>query len=128
MTGRQVMQAAAKHITPVSVILGGKNPCYVDKFCDLTLTAHRIAWARFMNAGQNSLAPEYVLCHPDLRDPLIRELEFCVHEFYGKNPQESEHYGRIASVEHYKEVKDFLSCGKVAFGGQTDDRERFIGM
>ncbi|XP_077317173.1 aldehyde dehydrogenase family 3 member B1-like isoform X1 [Lithobates pipiens] len=126
LTGRQVMQAAAKHITPVSVILGGKNPCYVDKFCDLTLTAHRIAWARFMNAGQNSLAPEYVLCHPGLRDPLIRELELCVHEFYGKNPQESEHYGRIASVEHYKKVKDFLSCGKVAFGGQTDDHERFI--
>ncbi|XP_018416036.1 PREDICTED: aldehyde dehydrogenase family 3 member B1-like [Nanorana parkeri] len=126
LTGRQVMQAAAKHITPVSMILGGKNPCYVDKSCDLNMTAHRIAWARFINAGQNSLAPEYVLCHPGLRDPLIQELELCVHEFYGRNPQESEHYGRIASVEHYKEVKDFLSCGKVAFGGQTDDRERYI--
>nr|DBA22865.1 TPA: hypothetical protein GDO54_013857 [Pyxicephalus adspersus] len=126
LTGKQVMQAAAKHITPVSMILGGKNPCYVDKSCDLTTAAHRIAWARFMNAGQNSLAPEYVLCHPDLRDPLIKELKFCVHEFYGMNPQESQHYGRIASNEHYKKVKEFLTCGTVVFGGQTDDHERYI--
>ncbi|KAM9330811.1 aldehyde dehydrogenase family 3 member B1-like [Gastrophryne carolinensis] len=126
LTGRQVMQAAAKHITPVSVILGGKNPCYVDKSCDLAMTARRIAWARFMNSGQNLLAPEYILCHPDIRDPLIHELELCVQEFYGSNPQDSEHYGRIASFEHYKTIKDFLSCGKIAFGGQTDDGERFI--
>ncbi|XP_068127580.1 aldehyde dehydrogenase family 3 member B1-like [Hyperolius riggenbachi] len=125
-TGKQVMQVAAKNLTPVSLVLGGKNPCYVDKSCDLAVTAHRIAWARFMNAGQNLLAPEYVLCHPDLTQPLIQKLELCVHEFYGKDPQMSPDYGRIASTDHYKQVKDFLSCGKVAFGGQTDDAERFI--
>ncbi|XP_075048413.1 aldehyde dehydrogenase family 3 member B1-like [Mixophyes fleayi] len=126
MTGRQVMQAAAKHITPVSLVLGGKNPCYVDKTCDLAITAHRIAWARFVNAGQNSLAPEYILCHPDMRDSLVHELDLCIHEFYGKNPQESQHYGRMASAEQYRRVKAFLSCGQVAIGGQNDDGERYM--
>ncbi|XP_069817467.1 mevalonate kinase isoform X2 [Dendropsophus ebraccatus] len=126
MTGRQVMQAAAKHMTPVSLVLGGKNPCYVDKSCDLALAARRIAWARFINAGQNSLAPEYILCHLDIRDGLIQELEICTHEFYGENPQESQHYGRMASLDQYRRVKDFLSCGQVVLGGQTDESERYI--
>ncbi|KAM3940870.1 aldehyde dehydrogenase family 3 member B1-like [Leptodactylus fuscus] len=125
-TGRQVMQAAAKHMTPVSLVLGGKNPCYVDKSCDLKEAAHRIAWARFVNAGQNSLAPEYVLCHMNIRNSLIHELEMCISEFYGKNPQDSQHYGRMASLDQYKRVKDFLSCGQVVLGGQTDEGERYI--
>ncbi|XP_053313115.1 aldehyde dehydrogenase family 3 member B1-like [Spea bombifrons] len=125
-TGRQVMQAAAKHITPVSLVLGGKNPCYVDKSCDLTMAARRIAWARFVNAGQNSLAPEYILCHSDLKDALIRELCCCVREFYGNDPRESPDYGRMASAEQYSRVKNLLCCGQVAFGGQTDDGERYI--
>lgn len=125
-TGRKVLQAAAKHMTSVSLVLGGKNPCYVDNSCDLAMAAHRIAWARFINAGQNSLAPEYILCHSDIRDSLIHELEKSVHEFYGENPQDSQNYGRMASLEQYKRVKDFLSCGQVAFGGQTDESERYI--
>ncbi|XP_066458067.1 aldehyde dehydrogenase family 3 member B2-like [Eleutherodactylus coqui] len=120
------MQAAAKHMTPVSLVLGGKNPCYVDKSCDLSVAAHRIAWARFINAGQNSLAPEYVLCHLDIRDSLIHELEMSIHEFYGKNPQDSQHYGRMASLDQYRRVKNFLSCGQVVLGGQTVERERYI--
>ncbi|XP_069615541.1 aldehyde dehydrogenase family 3 member B1-like [Ranitomeya imitator] len=126
MTGRQVMQAAAKHMTPVSLVLGGKNPCYVDKTCDLAVAARRIAWARFVNAGQNSLAPDYVLCTVDVQDSLIHELEICIHEFYGKNPQDSLHYGRMASLDQYRRVKDFLSCGQVVLGGQTDESERYI--
>ncbi|KAM4707084.1 aldehyde dehydrogenase family 3 member B1-like [Discoglossus pictus] len=125
-TGRQVMQAAAKHITPVSLVLGGKNPCYVDKCCELPVAARRIAWARFVNAGQNSLAPDYILCHPEMRDPLVHALATYAREFYGKNPKESLHYGRMTSVEQYRRVKELLSCGQVAFGGETDDDERFI--
>ncbi|XP_056384823.1 aldehyde dehydrogenase family 3 member B1-like isoform X2 [Hyla sarda] len=126
VTGKQVMQAAAKHMTPVTLVLGGKNPCYVDKSCDLAVTARRIAWARFINAGQNSLAPEYILCHLDIRDALIHELQMCIHEFYGENPQESQNYGRMASVDQYRRVKDFLLCGQVVFGGQTDENDRYI--
>ncbi|KAG8596800.1 hypothetical protein GDO81_002056 [Engystomops pustulosus] len=126
MTGRQVMQAAAKHMTPVSLVLGGKNPCFVDKSCDLAEAAHRIAWARFVNAGQNSLAPDYILCPMDIRDSLIHELEMCILEFYGKNPQDSQHYGRMASLDQYRRVKDFLSSGQVVLGGQIDESERYI--
>ncbi|XP_073528736.1 aldehyde dehydrogenase family 3 member B1-like [Phyllobates terribilis] len=126
ITGRQVMQAAAKHMTPVSLVLGGKNPCYVDKTCDLAVAARRIAWARFVNAGQNSLAPDYVLCALDVQDSLIHELEMCIHEFYGKNPQDSLYYGRMASLDQYRRVKNFLSCGQVVLGGQTDESERYI--
>ncbi|MEE6512654.1 hypothetical protein FKM82_019767 [Ascaphus truei] len=125
-TGRQVTQAATKHLTPVSLVLGGKNPCYVDKSCDLPVAARRIAWARFVNAGQNSLAPEYILCQADVQDALVHELCSCVREFYGSNPHESPHYGRMASAEQYKRVKDLLTCGQVAFGGQTDDGDRYI--
>ncbi|XP_063310739.1 aldehyde dehydrogenase family 3 member B1-like [Pelobates fuscus] len=124
--GKQVMQAAAKYLTPVTMVLGGKNPCYVDKSCDIITAARRIAWARYINSGQNSLAPEYVLCHPDIKNRLINELCYWVQDFYGKNPRESPHYGRMASTEHYRRVKDLLSSGQVAFGGQTDDGERYI--
>ncbi|NP_001016129.1 aldehyde dehydrogenase 3 family member B1 [Xenopus tropicalis] len=126
LTGRAVMLAAAKYITPVSLVLGGKNPCYVDNSCDINMAARRIAWARFVNAGQSSLAPDYILCQPEIRDTLIHELSICVEEFYGKNPRESSNYGRLASVELYLQVKDLLSCGQVAFGGETDDSERYI--
>ncbi|XP_069475517.1 aldehyde dehydrogenase family 3 member B1-like [Ambystoma mexicanum] len=125
-TGKMVAQAAAKHLTPVSLMLGGKNPCYVDKDCDIPLSAKKIAWARFVNAGQTSLAPEYVLCHADVEDKLVENLRLCVEEFYGKNPQESPHFGRIVSVEHYKHVTELLSCGNVAFGGQTEESDKYI--
>ncbi|KAM4808057.1 aldehyde dehydrogenase family 3 member B1-like [Rhinophrynus dorsalis] len=124
--GRQVMQAAARYMTPVSLVLGGKNPCYVDKTCDLTIAAHRIAWARFVNAGQNYLAPEYILCQPDIKDTLVNELGCCIQEFYGKDPRDSPHYGRIANAEEYCRVKELLSCGQVAFGGETHDDEMYI--
>uniref|UniRef100_A0A8C5LLS1 Aldehyde dehydrogenase n=1 Tax=Leptobrachium leishanense TaxID=445787 RepID=A0A8C5LLS1_9ANUR len=124
--GKQVLQVAAKKLTPVSLVLGGKNPCYVDKLCDLRVAARRIAWARFINAGQNTLAPEYVLCHPDLKERLIHELRNCVREFYGHNPRESPDYGRMACTEQYQRVKDLLSTGQVAFGGETDDGDLYI--
>ncbi|KAG8455720.1 hypothetical protein GDO86_001781 [Hymenochirus boettgeri] len=126
VTGKEVIQAAAKHITSMSLVLGGKNPCYVDKSCDLKLAARRIAWARFVNAGQSSIAPEYILCHPEMRECFINELQICVQEFYGKTPQDSPNYGRMANMEHYHRVKSLLSCGKVVFGGETDDGERYI--
>ncbi|NP_001087173.1 aldehyde dehydrogenase 3 family member B1 L homeolog [Xenopus laevis] len=126
VTGRAVMLAAARYITPVSLVLGGKNPCYVDQSCDIKMASHRIAWARFVNAGQSSLAPDYILCQPEIRNALIHELKTCVEEFYGKNPRESPNYGRLACMEQYIRVKDLLSCGQVAFGGETDDTERYI--
>lgn len=125
-TGKMVAQAAAKHLTPVSLHLGGKNPCYVDKDCDVAIAAKKIAWSRFVNAGQCPLAPEYVLCHVNVQDKLVEALQSCVEEFYGKNPQESPDFGRMVSVEHYKHVKELLSSGKVAFGGQTEETDKYI--
>ncbi|XP_043940011.1 aldehyde dehydrogenase family 3 member B1 [Protopterus annectens] len=124
--GKIIMTAAAKHLTPVSLELGGKNPCYVDKSCDINNTAHRIAWARFLNMGQTCIAPDYVLCTKAVREELVPALINCLEEFYGKNPQESEDLGRIINEKHFNRLKALLSSGKVAVGGQTDEKDKYI--
>uniref|UniRef100_A0A665TRQ6 Aldehyde dehydrogenase family 3 member B1-like n=1 Tax=Echeneis naucrates TaxID=173247 RepID=A0A665TRQ6_ECHNA len=79
--GRRIAQAAARTFTPVTLILGGKNPCYVDQHCDIATTAQRVAWARFHNAGQSLVAPDYVLCHRDVKVRLVQALKCCLDIF-----------------------------------------------
>ncbi|XP_030074434.1 aldehyde dehydrogenase family 3 member B1 isoform X1 [Microcaecilia unicolor] len=126
ITAKTIMQSACKHLTPVSLVLGGKNPCYVDKDCDVLVAARRIALARFTNAGQSSLAPTYVLCHVDVYDKLIQALYVAVQEFYGRDPRSSAHFGRLATVEQYRNVKQLLTCGNVAFGGDAEETDKYI--
>ncbi|XP_029475939.1 aldehyde dehydrogenase family 3 member B1-like [Rhinatrema bivittatum] len=126
ITAKLIMQSACKYLTPVSLVVGGKNPCYVDKDCDVPVAARRIALARFTNAGQSSLAPDYVLCHGDRRDKLMQALHSSVQEFYGKDPQKSAHFGRLVNVEQYRHVKQLLTCGNVAFGGDTEESDKYI--
>ncbi|KAG7274696.1 hypothetical protein CRUP_021137 [Coryphaenoides rupestris] len=122
-----VAQAAACTLTPVTLVLGGKNPCYVDQRCDLAATAHRIAWARFHNAGQSLAAPGYVLCHAEVRDRLVQALKCSVMQFYGTDPQESHSFGRMANAESFGRTRDLLwRSGKVVVGGQAIEAEKYI--
>nr|XP_056708008.1 aldehyde dehydrogenase family 3 member B1-like [Euleptes europaea] len=124
--GKIVMTAAAKHLTPLTLELGGKNPCYVDCCCNLLSAAHRIAWAKFFNAGQSCIAPDYVICTADTQDRLIPCLRQVIHGFYGCNPQDSPDFGRMINDKHFQRVRALLDCGRVAIGGETDECDRYI--
>uniref|UniRef100_H3DEN2 Aldehyde dehydrogenase n=1 Tax=Tetraodon nigroviridis TaxID=99883 RepID=H3DEN2_TETNG len=125
--GRRVAQAAARTITPVTLVLGSKNPCYVDRDCEVSVAAQRIAWARFHNAGQSLVAPDYVLCHADVEARLVQALKCCVMQFYGSDPAESRSYGRLVNLELFNRTKDLLwRSGKVAAGGQVIEAEKYI--
>lgn len=124
--GRLIYQAAAKHLTPVTLELGGKSPCIVDKDTNIKLSARRIAWGKFINAGQTCIAPDYLLVHREVKAQLIDEINNCVEQFYSKNPQKSDYYCRIINDNHFERLRSYLDDGLVVVGGQTDASERYI--
>jgi aldehyde dehydrogenase (NAD+) len=123
---RHVMEAAAKHLTPITLELGGKSPCIVDKDVDLMVAARRIAWGKFLNAGQTCVAPDYVLVHESRERDLIDALKKAVHEFYGDDPKRTPDYGRIVNERHHRRLAVLLKDGEVALGGQADEADRYI--
>ena len=124
--GRIVMQAAAKNLTPVTLELGGKSPCIVDKNVDVKITAHRIAWGKFMNAGQTCIAPDYVLVHRDREEELIEALQSCVTEFYGDDPKASPDFARIVNERHHRRVARLIKDGTPAVGGECDEADCYV--
>ena len=124
--GRVVMEAAAKHLTPVTLELGGKSPCIVDEKVDLDVAAHRIAWGKFLNAGQTCIAPDYVLVHASREDALLAALEKVVREFYGDDPKQTPDYGRIVNERHHRRLAVLLKDGDAVVGGQADEAQRYI--
>jgi aldehyde dehydrogenase (NAD+) len=124
--GRVVMRAAAENLTPVTLELGGKSPSIVDKSANLAIAGRRIAWAKYVNAGQTCVAPDYVLAHADIADKLVDEIRKSVNDFYGVDPQSSGDFARISSPRHFSRLKAMLTSGKVAIGGQTDEQQRYI--
>ncbi|XP_062494224.1 aldehyde dehydrogenase family 3 member B1-like [Pezoporus occidentalis] len=124
--GRVVMAAAAQHLTPVTLELGGKNPCYVSEPCDVRSVARRVAWGRFFNAGQTCVAPDYVLCTLELQEKLLPALREAITEFYGSNPRESPDFGRIVDQKEFQRLRALLRSGRVAIGGQAEEEERYI--
>ncbi|XP_032496558.1 aldehyde dehydrogenase family 3 member B1 isoform X2 [Phocoena sinus] len=124
--GKVVMAAAAEHLTPVTLELGGKNPCYVDDNCDPQTVANRVAFFRYFNAGQTCVAPDYILCSPEMQARLLPALQSAITRFYGEDPQSSPDLGRIISEKNFQRLRCLLSCGRVAIGGQSDESDRYI--
>ncbi|NXK46610.1 AL3B1 dehydrogenase, partial [Chauna torquata] len=124
--GRIVMTAAAKHLTPVTLELGGKNPCYVSDSCDVQNVARRVAWGRFFNAGQTCIAPDYILCSVEMQEKLVPALREAITAFYGPEPRESPDFARIMGDKQFRRVRALLCSGRVAIGGQTDEKERYV--
>ncbi|MCF2147210.1 aldehyde dehydrogenase [Desmonostoc muscorum LEGE 12446] len=124
--GKIVMAAAAKHLTPVTLELGGKSPCIVDTEINLEHTARRITWGKFINAGQTCIAPDYLLVDKKIKKDLIDELKKCLKEFYGDNPANSPDYARIISQKNFDRLVKFLEDGEVIIGGETKSSERYI--
>jgi len=124
--GRIVMAAAAKHLTPVTLELGGKSPCVVMPDADLLTTARRIAWGKFTNAGQTCIAPDYILVDAETEKKLVPLLQQVVTEMFGDSPEVSESYGRIVNDRHFGRLTGFIGSGDVAIGGQTNADTRYI--
>ncbi|MBF4573760.1 aldehyde dehydrogenase family protein [Herbiconiux sp. VKM Ac-1786] len=124
--GRIVMTAAAKHLTPVTLELGGKTPVYVDDTVDLAAAAKRIAWGKFLNAGQTCVAPDYLLATREVAARLVPHLVAAVAELYEGDPRSSSSYGRIVNDRQYARLKGLLDSGTVVTGGRTDDRTRYM--
>lgn len=111
--GRIVMKAAAEHLTPVTLELGGKSPCFVDRTADINVAARRIVWGKFTNAGQTCVALDYILATPDVAEALARRIAVAITEFFGENPQDSRDYGRIINDRHMERLIGLLPDGTV---------------
>jgi len=126
MLGKVVMKAAAEHLTPVILELGGKSPCVVDAGADINKAAKRIAWGKMINAGQTCIAPDYLLVHQSVKTELLDKIAKKIREMYGDNIRESRFYPRIVSERAMNRLKTLLGSGTVHSGGEVIEEERFI--
>ena len=130
--GKAVMQAAAKHLTPVTLELGGKSPCVVSKSANLAVAARRIVWGKAFNAGQTCVAPDYLLVHRSVKDDLMAAIAKAIRDFFGEDMSKSPDYGRIISDRHFRRLKhlmeETLRDGKRISGGQCDASTRYMAL
>ncbi|MEA5458422.1 aldehyde dehydrogenase family protein [Arcicella sp. LKC2W] len=129
--GKIVMSAAAKNLTSVTLELGGKSPCIVDKTANIQKVAEKIAWGKFINNGQTCIAPDYVLVHKSVENELTEALKSAIVAMYGTNAKESADYCRIVNNRHFNRLNGLLqeaieNGAKVEIGGQTDSFENYI--
>ncbi len=124
--GKIIMQSAASRLIPVTLELGGKTPCVVDETADLEISAKRIAWGKFVNAGQTCVAPDYLLVHPSIKEELLEELKLSITSLYGEDPEQSVDYPRIINQEHFSRLSGFLEDGELVYGGKTNAAANYI--
>ena len=124
--GRKVMEAAAKHLTPVTLELGGKSPCIVDADTNIEYTARRITWGKFINAGQTCVAPDYLLVEQSIKQQLLDKIQKCIREFLGEQPATSPDYARIINQKHFNRLVEFIQYGKTIIGGESNSNELYI--
>lgn len=124
--GRIVMRAAAEHLTPVTLELGGKSPAFVDRDTDLTVVADRLAAGKFLNAGQTCVAPDYVLTDPETAAALEAEFVRAVEALFGTDPATSPEYGRIVNERHFDRLTGLLGSGRAVVGGASDRASKYI--
>ena len=124
--GKKVMAAAAKNLTPVVLELGGKSPCIVDADADIKIAARRIAWGKTLNAGQTCIAPDYLLIHSSRKEEFIQEFGKAVTRLHGNDIKASRHFVRLVNENAFNRVSGYLKDGKIALGGATDAKERYI--
>ncbi|HNJ96896.1 MAG TPA: aldehyde dehydrogenase family protein [Ilumatobacteraceae bacterium] len=123
---RIVMRAAAENLTPVTLELGGKTPAIVSRNANIEVAGRRIAWGKFVNAGQTCIAPDYVLVEESVHDQLIEAIDKSIKSFYGDEPSQSADFTRIVNSPHFHRLEKLLDSGKVAIGGTTDVDTRYI--
>lgn len=118
--GRVVMRAAAEHLTPVTLELGGKSPCLLDETADLAVAARRIAWGKGLNAGQTCVAPDYLLVPAKKVEAFVHAYRKAVRRFYGDDPVQNPEYPRIITDRHFERLSGLMESGRVLYGGRKD--------
>lgn len=116
--GKVVMEAASKHLTPISLELGGKSPCIVDGTAILKLAAKRIVWGKFLNSGQTCVAPDYLLVHESIKNDLIEYLKMYINELYNGDSFPNEHFPKIINVQHYNRILSLIENENIIVGGK----------
>ncbi|MEC4050968.1 aldehyde dehydrogenase [Flavobacterium sp. SUN046] len=124
--GKIVAQAAAQFMTPVTLELGGKNPCIVDQTANLKLAAKRIVWGKFINAGQTCIAPDFLVVHQSIKAQLIECIKEELITAYGNNPESSPDLARIINLKNYQRLTQLLVGTKILFGGEANEQELYI--
>ena len=118
--GKEVMQNAAEHLTPVTLELGGKSPCIVDQTANIKLAARRIVFGKYLNCGQTCVAPDYIYCHRSVKDKLVSEVKKQIQKQYGKQPLSNPDYGKIINEKHFDRILGLIDKKKVVHGGSSD--------
>ena len=124
--GKIVMEAASRNLTPVTLELGGKGPCIVERDVDPTLVAKRIVFGKFINAGQTCIAPDYLLVQSSMKAELIDRMQKSILKFYGQDPKQSPDYPRIINEKHFFRLQRLMNTGKIIIGGQVDRENLYI--
>lgn len=124
--GKIVHQAAAKNLTPVVLELGGKSPCIITSSANIPLAAKRIAFGKFVNAGQTCIAPDFVFIHPKVEKQFIAEMQKVLLTFYGEEPETSPNFARIINQQHFQRISQYVLNGNVLIGGKTNAKNRYI--
>ncbi len=124
--GRLVMESAARHLTPVTLELGGKSPCIVDETADIDLAARRIVWGKFLNAGQTCVAPDYLVVQTRVKAALLQSLAKYIHQFYGPSPAANASFPKIINEKHFARLARLMAANPVAIGGACNEQTRQI--
>lgn len=124
--GRQIYAAASKHLTPVTLELGGKSPCFVDETFNTNWGIKRIVWGKFTNTGQTCVAPDYVLVDKKVKQKFVDLFIKTTKEFFGEDPQKSPDLGRIINEKHFVRLTKLLEKGNILMGGKTDINDLYI--
>ena len=124
--GRSIMTSAARHLTPVTLELGGKSPCIVHEDASLKYGIKRIAWGKFFNAGQTCIAPDYVLIHGKIKDDFVERMIRTIFSFYGEDPMKSPDYVRIVNERHFNRLINLMKNGRILYGGKYLSKDLYI--
>jgi aldehyde dehydrogenase (NAD+) len=118
--GKEVMRRASEHLTPVTLELGGKSPCVVEKSANLKLAAKRIVFGKYLNCGQTCVAPDYVYCDASIKDELVAEIKKQIEKQYGSSPLTNNDYGKIINDKHFRRISGLIDQKKVVHGGNSN--------
>ena len=118
--GKEVMRKASEHLTPVTLELGGKSPCIIDKSANLKLAAKRIVFGKYLNCGQTCVAPDYVYCHSEIKDEFLKQLRKQIRKQFGKAPLDNKNYGKIINEKHFDRINSLIDPAKTVCGGGSN--------
>ena len=124
--GKIIYELAAKNLVPVTLELGGKSPCIIESDADVKIAAKRITMAKFLNAGQTCVAPDYLLVHQTVKEKLVTEIQENIKRFFGSDAQKSDSFGRIINEKQFGRIEKYLQKGEILFGGKTAKNDLYI--